>query len=233
MAIADEINVQKKKMKDMTRKERFSYIWYYYRIHIIIALAVLIFLSSTIYEVATRKESAFSCAMVNSNIFPMEDTMLPEDYAKFAGIDTDTYDLNIENGLTIDYEGTDQMSYSYSQKITAMISSKQLDSLTGDPTVIDKYSSIGSFANLDEILPDDLKEKLKGKFEYYYYTYEEDGKVPVGVIITDSAILKNAYQSEDVTGVYSPSKTVVYSIAINAPHKENAIRFLEYLISEN
>ncbi len=233
MAMNQEIREQHKKMNDMSRKEKFSYILYYYKVHIIIAVVLIAVIISFIYSIVTRKDSVMNAALLNTNVYDSSMTHLKPDFIEYAGIDSSQFDVMIDTGMSINYDASDQMSFSYAQKITAMLSAGSLDVIVADAPVIDNYASISAFVNLEEVLPEDLQKKLEGKYEYYYYEYEEDGRIPIGLYIDDSVILKDGYNDGKQKGVYSDSVRPIFTISSTAVNTDHAIRFLEFLLSKN
>ncbi len=56
---------EKKKLSKMTGKEKAAYIYSYYKFHILVILAVIVFAGSTIYHQATKKDEVLAIAVVN------------------------------------------------------------------------------------------------------------------------------------------------------------------------
>lgn len=233
MAIYDEIHEQHKKLQEMTLKEKISYILYYYKLHIFAAAAVVVVLYTFIHGYVTQKDYALNAALINSNVYDTSMTKLEPDFIAYSGIDTEQFDVLVDCGMNINYDSSDQMTYGYAQKITAMLNTGDIDVIIADEPVIRSYATIAAFKNLDEVLPDDLKKKIEGKFEYYYYTYEEDGRIPIGLCIEDSKVLQDGYNDGNVKGVYSDSIKPIFTIGTTSKNVENSIKFLEFFLSEN
>ena len=66
MSVHDEIREQHKKTKDMTLQGKLSYFWYYYKIHAIVAILVIIFIISFVRQLMTHKEYGFYAAFINA-----------------------------------------------------------------------------------------------------------------------------------------------------------------------
>ena len=65
--ISDEIKEQKKKLKDMTLKQKIQYLWYYYRIHALVTILVLIFGTYFIHEYRlAQRANVFGVVFINS-----------------------------------------------------------------------------------------------------------------------------------------------------------------------
>lgn len=238
MAISDEIHEQQKKLGDMTWKQKFSYIIYYYKFHILGAVFVISLVSMFIYSTVTRKDVALYCAMINSVPYDSELTTLRRDFSEYASIDLDKWDVVIDCSMNIDYEAQDQMTYGYVQKLLALLNTGDIDVFVADKPVVDNYGQIAAFLNIEEFLPDSLKQQIEGKFDYYYYTLTDDETgetttMPIGLHIYDSEILQECYSSDQFQGMYTEQMDPIFCITANAKNTENAVEFLRFLLSEN
>ncbi|MDO4293931.1 MAG: hypothetical protein Q4C65_11975, partial [Eubacteriales bacterium] len=61
-SVNDEIREQHQKMKGKTPKEKFAYFWEYYKVHTLVVILAVVFVSSFIYSVATQKETVMEAA---------------------------------------------------------------------------------------------------------------------------------------------------------------------------
>ncbi len=238
MAISDEIREQRKKLSGMTSKQKISYIIYYYKFHFLGALFVLTILISLIHSIVTKKEISLYCAMINSLPYDSELTVLREDFSEYAGIDLNENEVVIDCTMNINYESQDQMTYGYVQKLMALLNTGDIDVFVADKPVVDNYGQIAAFKNLEEFLPDDLRQELEGQFDIYEYTFtdEDTGEtatLPIGLYIYNSKILRECYESNGMQGMYTEEMNPIFCITANGKNPENAIKFLRYLISEN
>ncbi len=237
--ISEEIRQQQRKLKDMTLKEKAAYIAYYYKWHIIICLAVMAVAGSFIYNLVTKKEDVFFLEVINANVALDGTGDLLEDYRKTA----QDFDPKKEQ-MTADYcyvdpNGGDYMSMATDQKVAAMITVGSIDSMITTPVIMEKYKSTECFADLREILPDDLKKRLEEEGYEYYYSKITDVNtnnvtdVPIGVIISYTPVIKSGYI--DNNGIHqkyfeiSSAAYPVYGIMYNSPHRDRAVDFLYYL----
>lgn len=238
MAIYDEIHEQHKKLGDMTLRQKISYIIYYYKYVILGTAVALLFIISLIRSIASQKDSALYCAMVNSLPYDSGFTTLTEDFSSFAGIDLDEYDVTIDCSMNMNYEQQDQMTYGYAQKIMALLNTGDIDVFIADKPVIDNYGQVSAFVDLTEILPEDLQQELEGTFDYYYYDFTDEdtgvvSTIPIGIYIYDSKLLQNCYDKDGVQGMYAEVTDPIFCITSTSHNQENAIQFLRFLISDN
>ncbi len=238
--IHDEIRKQQEKLKDMTIKEKIGYVIYYYKWHIIIVSALIIFLISFIHGYVTQKEEAFFIEVINSSV---PSTEYPDLISAFEDT-AENYDPARQK-MTADYSyidlvNTDYLSMTNDQKVVAMLTAGTIDAMIAPPDVTDKYIATECFCDLREVLPKDLLNRLSDEgYEFYYdkssknNTSDESG-VPIGVIISDTPVIKSGYI--DNNGIHQTYYTVtensypIYSVMFNSAHRDRAVDYLYYLL---
>ena len=66
MPLMDEFREEREALKHGTWKEKLSYFFDYYKWHVVVTIAAIIFIVSITYQIVTRKDTAFYAAMVNA-----------------------------------------------------------------------------------------------------------------------------------------------------------------------
>ena len=239
MAIKDEIKQESIKLKDMPPKKKAEYIWEYYKIPIIGVIAAIIFIVTFTRDYRINKRPYFLDAIViNSDIAYSADNYLLDDYIKYAGVDTKTYNIAVDTSIYIDEEKYDQMTMANSQKVMALFSAGELDVVMGPDSIMDQYGRMEAFMDLKEVLDDErIKELEDAGFEMYYTTvYEEDdngnlkpeGTYLAGVYLDSSKYLKSLEGGVFKT-VEESGKRPVFAIAARSQRVENALKFLSMM----
>lgn len=252
MSMRDEVNDQKKKLKNMTRKEKFSYFWDYYKVHTIVTLLVVIVGGIFIHDAVTAKGYAFSSILLNSYGSGSQEEF-QQDFAEYAAIDLDTYECFIDITSTLSYETMSQMDLAISQKITALSQTEGLDILISDSDPFNNFAKGMLFLDLRE----ELSEEEYARYEPYFYyvdaaeldneelTYDESGMpvvvdnhkdhsdpssmtdpIPVGIYLVNSEKLK---QWDCYTAAGEPP---ILGFVYSSPNKSAAHLFLQYLTEE-
>lgn len=227
MPVIDEIREEQKKFKHMTPKEKAGYIWDYYKIHIIVGIFLLIFAAMLIRDV--RKNSLpihLNACIVNSNFTYDTEATIPTAYVNYADIDTDKENYYIDYSMHIVPENFDQVGLAYQQKLMALFSSAELDVLMADKPLIESFADVDAYANLEELLPADLKQELEEK-GYTYFTYPNEEPIPVGIYMENCTRMNQ----DGEFGTYFPESEPIFTIAINTERPDYAIEFLRFLIS--
>ncbi|MDD3413219.1 MAG: hypothetical protein PHY47_04390 [Lachnospiraceae bacterium] len=223
MAINDEIREQQQKLKDMNFKKKISYILYYYKYPILITFFVFVLLISSIHSIVTRKDTVFYCVMINSTVYNAKSDELMKAFSEDAQIDLTKKDVMIDCSMQINYEEAGPQDSGYAQKILVLLNAGDIDVMIADEPVINNYSSISAFKDLGSILSEDIIKQLDEKFDFYYQIGEDGSKIPIGIIIANSKVMKDG-------NFYSSNYEPILSITSNTKHPETVIKFINYLL---
>lgn len=166
-----EIREQHQKTQNMSRKEKLSYFWYYYKIHTIAVIVIAIFIISLIRQIVTNKDYAFYAALINSDFAYTADDPWGEEFAEYAGIDTDKYLSCVDTSFTLSSGDMSQYSIANTEKLLALIQAGTIDVIIADTEIFEGYARNEMFMDLRTILTEELMEKYENDF---YYT---DGAV--------------------------------------------------------
>ena len=223
----ERLHEEAAKLKEMSFKDKFWYIWEYYKfpiIGVIIAVFLVGSIGSAMYN--NRFDTALSCAVLNSRYDSdalTVDQYFNEGFRAFIGLDENTkIDVDYSMSPTFDESAMNEYSYAELAKLTAMISSKGLDVMIGRPDVIDHYGEMDGFLNLEEALPPDLYEQVK---DYLY---------PV----TNAETCQESFcclRLEDTsfgekTGLILDNP--VLTVMSNSPHTDTAIQLIRYIFEQ-
>ena len=223
----ERLHEEAAKLKEMSFKDKFWYIWEYYKfpiIGVIIAVFLVGSIGSAMYN--NRFDTALSCAVLNSR-YDSEaltvDQYFNEGFRAFIGLDENTkIDVDYSMSPTFDESAMNEYSYAELAKLTAMISSKGLDVMIGRPDVIDHYGEMDGFLNLEEALPPDLYEQVK---DYLYpVTNAETGQESFcGLRLEDTSF-------GEKTGLILDNP--VLTVMSNSPHTDTAIQLIRYIFEQ-
>ncbi len=254
MAMHDEIKEQQKKLKGKTFREKLGYFWDYYKVHTLVAVAVLIVGGGLIHDIVTAKEEAFSATLLNAYGGNMQHEF-QDAFAEYAGIDTEIYDCYIDTSSTLNYNMTSEADLAIFQRTVAMAQTGGLDVLAGDLMPFTHMAGTGMFLDLREVLTGEEYARYE---PYFYYldgalledsdedaSYESDGSmdfldtgidhtdpssmenpIPVGIYLPDNQKLKE-YSCYALSG-----ETPVLGFVYSTTRLDTAKLFLSYLMGE-
>lgn len=165
MPVMDEFREEREAMKQKSFKEKIQYFCDYYKWHVIGAAALIAFVISMIYSVATRKEWAFYGAFINAYQTPDYNAFC-DDFAQYADIDLRKYDVMLDSNIYITDSVYDPGNVDTMERLMVYIAAGDMDVMVSGPKIINRYAYYDTFQDLRQILPQDLQTQLE---PYYYY----------------------------------------------------------------
>ncbi|GLC83187.1 hypothetical protein [Lacrimispora brassicae] len=225
--LKDTLHEEGHKLKNMSAKDKFWYIWEYYKIPIIIvivAVALIFSIGSAVYN--NRFETALSCVILNSSPAGEADSVddyFNQGFRQFIDLKEDVkIDVDYSMSPTFDESSMNEFTYAQLAKITAMISSKGLDVMIGKPDTMDHFGEMGGFVDLKELLPADLYDKMKENL--YFITDQETGeKIACGLLISGTDF-------SGKTGLIIDDP--VLAVMSNSTHTDTALELIRYVFGQ-
>ena len=164
MPVMDEFKEEREALKHGTPKQKLAYFCDYYKWYVIGGAAAVAFIVSMIYQMVTRKETAFYALMLNGTEYNfMEDTSgNTAAFAEYAGIDEDKYQILYDTSVQIGTEAGDD--YDSSQKLMVYIAAGELDVMVSDADSLTKYAYRENFKDLRDFLSEEQLEKYQDSF---------------------------------------------------------------------
>ena len=223
--------------------------WYYHKWKV---LLVLFLTALGVYGISTalaQKELAFSGVMINC--YSQKESTLAEDFARYEQIDTDTYDVLLEDNVVL-AENYTQGNMMVLQSLLARVNAGELDILAADTDVFRLYANAtsGILADVRDYLDEEALTALSGQIYYIDRAFlsvlqeavgsEEAYKaleypdphrpeemtepVPVGIDISNCPKIQAAYNLGE-----SP---LYLGIIANTQRPETVAHFIEFLFDQ-
>ena len=226
MELKKDIKSELEKIKQMSGKDRIWYIYEYYKFHIvavILAFTLLWVVGSSLYRQTFTTRLTF--AIVNdrsggeSSMDRFENSL--KEALGFGKKDL----IEINSGLFINTDEPQSSQYAYASmaKIAALSAGGNLDFIIADPQTIQHYGSQNAFLNLEDFLPEDLKDRAETE-GLFFYTDNGSGQSIAAAISLDST------DFSELTGavIHSPYLAVVAS----SQHTEDTLRAIHWLFDQ-
>lgn len=166
-SIHGEIKEQHQKTKDMSLKGKLEYFWYYYKIHTVVVLAVLLFVILFIQQYRANKDYAFYAILINADTSRFDSRQWNDAFAAYAEIDTDKYSAYIDTSFVYATNNFSEYSISSMEKLMVMINSGIVDVIIADTGTFESQAQNEYYVNLEAVLP---QETLTKYSDYLYYT---------------------------------------------------------------
>lgn len=176
--VQDEIREQQQKLKDKSLKDKLQYFWYYYKVHTVVVICVVIFLVTMLRDILSARDYAFYGIMLNA--VNLSGDSMEEAFGEYAGLDLDTYECFIDTDSTLSYRTATQYDMATSQRLIALVQTKDLDAMVFDSEIYNNYANNGMVADLTTL-----------------YTPEELQKYEDRLYYVDKAQIDRAYEDPD------------------------------------
>lgn len=233
-----------RELKGKPLKEKIEHIITYYGFSIFIIGVLVTAALGYFIHVLTLKEEVLNVNCMGPVSVQSGTEEFVKDYAEFAGIDLDDYEVNISTSLS-SVENSAEGNYESVELLTALMSSQAVDIIAADIEYLVPHMYQNYFADLSDILPAEQLEVYQDSFlyvdmevvrrikemtmpedrpEYPDPTKPEDMAEPVAVAIrlSESVSFVEQYflKNEGHTAL---------AFAVNAKNLENALAFLEFI----
>lgn len=227
---------QPESLKNADFKAKLGYFWDYYKVHTFVAIGLIIFLVTMISGNLSKKDTVFYAAMAYcSEISEEAVSAFEENYIEYAGIDLNKHEIQL---------------VSNPNQLMLFMATAQVDVIVSGPEYFSEEAGLNTFYDLRDI----MTEEQLAKYEPYFYyadqvvldarknlpesddienAYPEmpdprkpeemEQPVPVGLFVTDCTAITETYNfgSEDIA----------IGVVGNAPHIENALKYIDYLFN--
>lgn len=218
--------------KSFSRKEKWEYIWDYYKIHIIVGILVLCLGTYTGVKIATHRDPLVSVIMLNSERQSFKSQPVFEEFLEDRGYEVYSQAVRCHSNFYFweenEYQnsafGSDQYeNVQMLQAYYALLYTREYDVIFGVGTVFDDTLKEGCFEDLTTLLPENALEIYEG--DLIYYTDEETGETyPCAVRLSE----ENGWLQE-----HELYHGCTVGVLKTAPNKQIAGELIHYLLSEN
>ena len=206
------------KLKTLSPKQRFYYIIDYYKGYAFIFLCLCLlgyYIGGAVIEIRndTVLEGFFSND--DENLFPAKE--ITRDFSAYLEL-APGQQVIFDDSLYVIPESSAEYNAGSQGKIVAYIAARELDFLITTKDLVEMYAPNCPVQDLEELLPDDLKERLQDQF-----LYGADGSgewKACAVSMTGSRFTRDSEAQKE-----APHYLMVFSYT---QHKEALIRFLRY-----
>lgn len=150
----------REKFRQLPLPEKAEHIWIYYKWPIILGLAVLVILGTTVNRILHKKEPVLYLAYMNVSVNPEVETALTESYLLDAGLDPERTELVLYRGLYLsrDASGDAQRdAYASQIKLQASTELKQLDLVLMSRQAYDYLSARGYLLPIETLCGSDAR----------------------------------------------------------------------------
>ena len=219
----------------MSGREKLDHIFTYYKWPILLGLAALIVLGSTLHRQLTRKEPALYLALVNVAVGEDLERTLTEDYLARSYPDAGRREVHLYRDLYLS-DNADVLNHEYAyasrMKVMGAIQAQEMDLAVMNREGYDLFSSGGFLLELPELLAADpaLGEALAPYIVSNTVVISDNGiEFQLGEAESENALVIGSFPRIRDAGF--PDEVYLGVIA-NSPRTEDALAYLRYLAED-
>lgn len=211
---------KKANLKEMTPKERISYIWDYYKFWIIGVIVAVIAMIGIVRSITGSKNAIAQMVFVNASPECGEVDMT--DFLTQNGYDPAEDEVAVNTSFYLDLTSTDTNGMYTLQSLQTLIAAGGMDVLCADEKLYDFLGKNGAAADLSQYFSAEELAQLEDFGQIYYITDEETNvEYPAGIILDkDSWMVKNGYYDD----------TCIIGIVNGGLNPDAGLQILQYIV---
>lgn len=208
---------QWEQMKSRPLKERAVYLATYYRGHALLALAAVAILVFAAVHMVAAKDTVLQVTFLNVWVQEgLDAETIGQEFLSFGGLNPKKQEIVLGGSL---HPGSiDGMPIAEMQATSMGLIPREIDVLLTTDTWIRQNRDEGMFADLSEILPEELLEAYRDKIFYLNSTVDDKGEFPVGIDVSQSSLM------------LSPDLPAYFCVTYHAENRDSIALFLRYLL---
>ena len=239
---------RKEYFKTASFSKKLEFIWDYYKIHILIALALLTGIGYYVHHLVTAKDMVLSGMLLNVDALEHRNDIdkLKQEILEHLKVDTQKYDVDFIDSYTL--TGDVASDYETQQAVIVQLGAGSLDFTISPLEYMQNYTYQNCFYDFRDLLSEEQFKKYEPYFLYIDgeymkeygqrslesseenpivlpdFTRPEDMEDPIPVLIDLS-------QCKTITDLYTADKeSLVFGIMGSVKSEDNVLLFLDYIM---
>lgn len=214
--------------KELSFSQKVSYIFGYYKYHMLAVVIIGIIIASSVYFYRLNNYDAVCHVVVADGNITGYDTRtddITKGFTNHLGIDGTSTRVEFDYNYSLIQKPMDQEAVLSANKIYILASTESMDGYMANIDYIDYFTKDNQLflCDLRDILTDSELEAI-GEENIIYYTKEDKTTYPIAVNLTNTRIKTQT----DLT-----IKNPCYGVVVTAPHMDNAVEFIRYAFDLN
>jgi hypothetical protein len=219
---------EREKLSGRPLREKAEYIWEYYKLWIIGAVALVWFVNFAVYRYFfVPRDNWFFAVFANTySEQGAEGSQLWRDLVEFSGYDTEEKKVVFNNAIYFDLTQGNSFTSSYYQSFVAFEESGDMDVITMEWRQLSALGATGHLMDLNSEECAAIREKYADRLIYTEPNNEEYSAepVPVGIDVSDSLLMTKYH-------LYG-GENCVLGIGAHTAHLDQVENFLSFIFQE-
>lgn len=221
----ESIELEKKKIEEMSSKEKLSYFKTYYLKKVVVSIFMLVLLIWFIVDmVNSNKEILIAGCMVNVEVGSAGYYYMTDDYLEYADVNSKKNIAYLAVGNRLNFlDGQDMDNYSYEMALIAQLAAGDFHYMILDKSALERFQSLDVYVDMEEVLTKEQLEEYKDAIVYLESEEKGSEKEAAAIELTDTQLVKK-YEIE-------PKEAYLVLVDVNF-NKEKCAQFVNYILSE-
>ncbi len=216
MRIKDRLRADAVTFQRLDSKDRWLFIWDYYRVPIITVLVVLAVISLVLIGLG-RNDTVLYVVMVNADDETEKTVVM--DLLQDGGVDLDGRNVDVDTSYTLDYDDVTETDVQTVEVLAVRFGIGDLDVFAADEAVFESYAVKDAFIDLSLFIPAEVLEANEA--DLYRYKNSDGYEIVGGLWIREGSPLHEA-------GFYSEDALI--GVAAMAQNLDNALLLVQQLL---
>ena len=206
-------------LRGLQGKKKLQFVWDYYKIpSIVIAFSAVVAVLAVFVRSPTKDTAVY---IVWVNAVSQDENSYFDDLLHAADPEFSEKFTDLNTGYSLGIEGNEASDAQTLQVLAALFGVGDLDIYIADKTYFDQYERKDAFADLSELLPEEILSQAGNRI--CYHVTGKGVRIPDAYVITEGS-------GADIAGYLRPGEKAYLGILDNAQNKENAAKLLAEMI---
>lgn len=239
---------RKEYFKTAPFSKKLEFVWDYYKIHIIVALALVTGISYYVHHLVTAKDDVLSGMLLNVDTALHQNDIdnLKQEMLERLEVDTKKYEIGFIENYTL--TGDAASDYETQQAVFVQLGAGNLDFIISPIEHMQNYAYQDCFHDLRDLLSEEQLQKYEPYFlyvdgnfleQYNQHSMEASEENPIELpdfkkpedMEDPIPVLIDLSQCETITNLYTANKdTLIFGVMEKATHIDNVLLFLDYIM---
>ena len=215
------IKQERKKLKDLTFKQKLEYIWDYYKPIMAGIIGIIVIISVVVSIVrGSQIETELNVAFINSYVYDDDVAALYEGFLEYSGLNGAKQRVDFDTTYSLSTENENQATMANQMKISAVIAAQSLDVMIMPKDIYQNYLIMGAYQDLNQAMDSEFMQEHR---ELWQMDKQEDD--------TAEKVYALKLKENHKLGKVYEGQEVYVAVVTNTTKEENAVAFLKYLLS--
>ena len=221
--LSGEEIARRKRVEEMSRREKIAYYWEYYRIPVIAILVIGVIVFAVVRDIASNLPVGFEAELFNAQLYETKE--FEASVAEALGMDPKKEVCQIGVDLLLNTDASDTTSMYTMQKILTRLAAGELNVIAGHQEAFEHYAKVeAALVDLRTVLSPEEQAFYESRY-VWVQPEDYDGNLmdplPVGIWL-DGAPLVNEW------GLY-PGGGAIIGVVNTKEHTDRSVAFINYL----